>query len=404
MKITVISVLVVANLAVLAMVWALQKADRILATANTDPDVEEVLDRPSGDSLTFLIVGSDSREGLDDLTNFGAVGGARGDVIMLGRVDGESSSLQLLSIPRDLWVDIPGHGQDRINATYAFGGPRLLVETIRANLGVEINHYVEIDFVGFIAVVDQLGGVEIAFPFAARDLQSGLDVEAGPQVLDGDMALAYARSRKYQEFRNGSWVSVKANDIGRTERQQEVVAAILRKLVQPSSIAEAGQMVETFGRNLTIDSGLATANAASLAWDFRGVLTGQLDGATLPVVDRSIDGKSVVVAVEPDASEMIANFKRGVTLSDRPPRLQVLNGNGLAGAAGAVSRELEVLGFQVISIGDADDQSYPQTLVLVRQGSPVGTEVVEALGYGVVQFGDVGNEYDAVVIVGLDAS
>ncbi|MDX1468507.1 MAG: LCP family protein [Acidimicrobiia bacterium] len=404
MKITVISVLVVANLAVLAMVWALQKADRILATANTDPDVQEVLDRPSGDSLTFLIVGSDSREGLDDLTNFGAVGGARGDVIMLGRVDGESSSLQLLSIPRDLWVDIPGHGQDRINATYAFGGPRLLVETIRANLGVEINHYVEIDFVGFIAVVDQLGGVEIAFPFAARDLQSGLDVEAGPQVLDGDMALAYARSRKYQEFRNGSWVSVKANDIGRTERQQEVVAAILRKLVQPSSIAEAGQMVETFGRNLTIDSGLATANAASLAWDFRGVLTGQLDGATLPVVDRSIDGKSVVVAVEPDASEMIANFKRGVTLSDRPPRLQVLNGNGLAGAAGAVSRELEVLGFQVISIGDADDQSYPQTLVLVRQGSPVGTEVVEALGYGVVQFGDVGNEYDAVVIVGLDAS
>lgn len=404
MKITVISVLVVANLVVLAFVWGLQKADRILATADTDPDVQDVLDRPSGDSLTFLIVGSDSRAGLDDLTHFGSVGGARGDVIMLARVDGDSSAIQLLSIPRDLWVDIPGHGEDRINATYAFGGPSLMVETIQANLGVEINHYVEIDFVGFIALVDQLGGIEIAFPFDARDTQSGLDVEAGPQTLDGEMALAYARSRKYQELRNGSWVSVKANDIGRTERQQEVVAAMLRELIQPSSIAEAGQMVEIFGRHLTIDSRLAQANAASLVWDFRGVLTGELDGATLPVVDRSINGKSVVVAVEPDASEMIANFKRGVTLSDGPPRLQVLNGNGLSGAAGAVSRDLEVLGFQVVSIGDAEDQGYPQTIVLVRQGSPLGVEVVDALGYGVVQFGDVANEYDAVVIVGLDAS
>ena len=404
MKITVISALVVANLVVLGLVWALQKADRILSTADTDPDVQDVLDQPTGDSLTFLIVGSDSRQGLEDLTNFGSAGGARGDVIMLARVDGRSSAIQLLSIPRDLWVDIPGHGEDRVNAAYAFGGPRLMVETIQANLGVEINHYAEIDFVGFMALVDQVGGVEIAFPFDARDRQSGLDVKAGSQVLDGEMALAYARSRKYQELRNGSWVSVEANDIGRTARQQEVVAAILRKLVQPSSIAEAGQMVETFSRHLTIDSRLAQANAASLAWDFRGVLTGELDGATLPVVDRSINGKSVVVAVEPAASEMIANFKRGVMLSERPPRLQVLNGNGLAGAAGAVSRDLEVLGFQVISIGDAEDQNYQQTLVLVRQGSPLGTEVIEALGYGVVEFGDVDSQYDAVVIVGLDAS
>ena len=404
MKITVISVLVVANLVVLGVLWALRQAEDVLATAETNDEVADVLDVSTGESLTFLVVGSDSRAGLDDLTNFGRAGGARGDVIMLARVDRQSSAVQILSIPRDLYVEIPGHGSDRINASYAFGGPSLMVETIRENLGVEINHYVEVDFVGFSALVDQIGGIEIAFPFPARDLQSGLDVGSGPQTLDGDTALAYARSRKYQELRDGTWVSVRANDIGRTERQREVIRAIARGLVTPLTLTEAGQMVEAFAQHLTIDTNLAKSNAASLAWEFRGVLTGSIEGATLPVVDRSIDGKSVVIADEPAATEMVAAFNEGLTFSDRPLRIQVLNGNGVSGAAGAVSRALESYGFSVLSIGNADNQGYRQTIVRVREGSESGDQVIEALGFGVVQFGDVDNDYDAVVIVGLDAS
>ena len=227
----------------------------------------------------FLVVGSDSRAGLDDLTNFGAVGGARGDVVMIVRLDPKTSEAEMLSIPRDLYVDIPGNGMNKINAAYAFGGPPLLVETVRENLGIEINHYVEIDFVGFQALVDELGGIEIAFPYQARDLKSGLDVGSGSQTLNGDQALAYARSRSYQELQNGSWVSVDANDIGRTARQQEVIRAIVAELKSPSSIAEAGSLATAMGQHMTIDSRLASTSVASLVWDFKGILTGDVKGA-----------------------------------------------------------------------------------------------------------------------------
>lgn len=404
LKVSILSVLVVVNIGVLVLVWALRTGEDILATADIDNEVAEVLDNPTGGSLTFLIVGSDSRAGLDDLTNFGAVGGSRGDVIMLVRVDADNSTAQMLSIPRDLYVDIPGRGQNKINAAYAFGGPSLMVETVKATLGVEVNHYVEVDFVGFAALIDQIGGIEIAFPYPARDLKSGLDVGSGPQVLDGDMALAYARSRKYQELQDGRWVSVKASDIGRTERQQEVIRAIANQLRQPSSLVEAGETAATLARYVTIDSNLAEASFAGLAWDFRGILTGLVDGATLPTVTRTIDGSSVQVRTEPEASTMLANFLSGIALAERPLRIQVLNGNGLGGSAAAVSQALESHGFQVEAIGNADRQDYGTTLVIVPEGSSSGDQIITALGFGVVQPGTVDNGYDAVIIVGLDAS
>src|SRR5690606_24773969 len=111
--------------------------------------------------------------------------------------------------------------------SYAFGGSRLMVETIKQNLGVEINHYVEINFVGFQGLIDELGGIHIEFPYPAKDDKSGLSVEAGRQRLNGKMALAYARSRSYQELRDGKWVSVDANDFGRTSRQHQVRKAIM---------------------------------------------------------------------------------------------------------------------------------------------------------------------------------
>jgi len=404
LKVSILSVLVVVNIGVLVLVWALRTGEDILATADIDNEVAEVLDNPTGGSLTFLIVGSDSRAGLDDLTNFGAVGGSRGDVIMLVRVDADNSTAQMLSIPRDLYVDIPGRGQNKINAAYAFGGPSLMVETVKATLGVEVNHYVEVDFVGFAALIDQIGGIEIAFPYPARDLKSGLDVGSGPQVLDGDMALAYARSRKYQELQDGRWVSVKASDIGRTERQQEVIRAIANQLRQPSSLVEAGETAATLARYVTIDSNLAEASFAGLAWDFRGILTGLVDGATLPTVTRTIDGSSVQVRTEPEASTMLANFLSGIALAERPLRIQVLNGNGLGGSAAAVSQALESHGFQVEAIGNADRKDYGTTLVIVPEGSSSGGQIITALGFGVVQPGTVDNGYDAVIIVGLDAS
>lgn len=404
LKVTVITALVLANLVAFGIYWAVRTGQDFLSTADTDSEVTDVLDRATGKDLTFLVVGSDSRAGLDDLTNFGAFGGARGDVVMLVRLDGDTANAQILSIPRDLWVDIPGHNQNRINAAFAFGGSRLMVETIKQNLNVEINHYVEVDFVGFQGMIDELGGIQLDFPYRARDDKSGLSVGAGTQTLDGKMALAYARSRAYQEERNGRWVSVEANDFGRTSRQQEVVRAILKKLKSPSSITEAGDIARGMARHVTIDGNLAQASVPSLAWDFRGVLTGDIEGATLPATGRTINGASVVVIQEPEAGTMLANFRAGRAMSEQPIRVQVLNGNGVSGAAAAMSGTLEASGFRIVAIGDAPRDDYERTTIIVPQGGDNGQRILDALGFGVVQVGSVDNGYDAVVIVGADAA
>lgn len=401
LKVTIVTFLILANLAVLGIFWVIRIGDNALAEADTDDQVTDILDESSGD-LTFLLVGSDTREGLTDLKNFGSAGGERGDVIMLMKFNRDGLA-QMLSIPRDLWVDIPGEGKNKINAAYAFGGPSLMVRTIKQNLGVEINHYVEINFVGFIAMIDDLGGIEIAFPNPARDLSSGLNVEAGMQRLNGKTALAYARSRKYQELQNGQWVGVDASDIGRTQRQQEVIRAILSEVKSPSTITEAGSAAASLARHTTVDSRLASSSVAQLAWDFRSIVGGDIEGATLPVVTGTEGNASVVYRDDPAAQTVIDNFKAGRPFAERPTRVQVLNGNGIAGAAGDMARRLEAEGFEVVALGDAPER-YDTTTILADQGTIFGSEVRSILGFGEVVAGDVDNRYDVVVIVGSDAA
>jgi LCP family protein required for cell wall assembly len=405
LKIAIIAILVLANLGALGILWAVNTGRDILALTKTDEAVVSELTEATGDALVFLVVGSDSRDGLDSLVNFGPAGGQRGDVIMLVKLDQSTGVTQLLSIPRDLWVDIPGHGMGKINAAYAYGGPSLMVQTIRENLGIGVNHYVEVGFVGFIAMVDELGGIEMTFPHPARDVSSGLSVEAGTQTVDGYTALAYARSRKYQELQNGEWQSVNATDLGRTQRQQEVVRLILSELKSPGSIAEAGQIAGSLAQHMTVDATLARSSVGGLAWDFRGLLTGSIEGQTLPVYGDTIGNASVVIADEPEASETISAFLAGTTVASTDPiRIQVLNGNGISGAAGRMSTTLEEAGFAIAGVGDAETKDYSTTTVMVPAGSDAGVRIVEQLGFGVVQVGTVDNGYDAVVIVGADAS
>lgn len=405
LKVTFVSLLVVAGLGALAVTWALNTGEDVLAMAATDDDVVHELTEPTGDTLTFLVVGSDSREGIDDLTFFGPAGGERGDVIMLVHLEKATGEARMLSIPRDLWVDIPGNGEGKINAAYTYGGPRLMVETIRQNLGIELNHYVEVDFVGFTSLVDELGGIEMTFPYPARDGKSGLSVEAGTQMLDGEQALAFARSRMYEEYQDDRWVSVDANDLGRAQRQQEVVRALLTELKSPASIAEAGDIAGSLAQHMTVDATLANSSVAGLAWDFRSLVTGSVEGLTLPVYGDTVGGASVVRADEPEASAMIDGFMSGVTTVDTTPiRVQVLNGNGVNGAAGQMSERLAEAGFEIAGIGDAEVKDYATTTILVPQGSDAGDRIIGQIGFGVVQMGTVDNGYDAVVIVGADAS
>jgi LCP family protein required for cell wall assembly len=196
--------------------------------------VDKVAWEPDGDrpgnqpGTTYLLVGSDSR---DDLTkeqrkeyHTGGDVGSRTDTIMLLHT-GSGPNL-LMSIPRDSQVDIPGHGTTKINAAYAYGGPKLLVQTIEQNTGIRVDDYVEIGMGGVAGIVDAVGGIEVCPKTNMDDKLAGLHIKKGCQEVDGKTALAYARSRHTSGI----------GDIDRVRRQREVVSAVGHDVVSPWTV------------------------------------------------------------------------------------------------------------------------------------------------------------------------
>lgn len=254
----------------------------------------------AGESPNFLIVGVDDRSTLpsDWEDTFGDFAGRRTDVMMIGHIT-ENSGIQLLSVPRDYKVDIRGGGTNRINAAYVIGGPDLLVETMQSEFGIPIHHYVEIDFAGVGAVVDSLGGVTLDFPNPARDTTSGFSVDAGTHTLNGEEAVAYARSRHYQEQINGSWTSSGGGDIARTGRQQQILIALFSQVTSPSSAFNLPSFLPTFADQITADAGLSLGLMADLGRKALTIDSRSIDAATLPVQNsKGSDGRSYVVAVD----------------------------------------------------------------------------------------------------------
>lgn len=262
----------------------------------------------------WLVVGSDSREFLpDDLEgNFGDFGGSRTDVIMLVQAAGDER--QIVSLPRDLKVEVPGRGTNKINAAYALGGPDLLVQTVATATGVRPDHYLEVGFGGFAEIVDALGGVELTFEHPSRDLKSGLDVGAGTQVVDGATALAYVRSRSLEELRDGTWVAVGGGDIARTARQREVLLQIIDEASSPSGLLRAPRAALSATAYLTADSGTGVGDLARLAWGMQ--TAGTTQAISLPVRISTEGGVSYVVRVEPDATDVLDAFAAGRPLPD----------------------------------------------------------------------------------------
>lgn len=294
-------------------VAAVAAAIAILLWTSSKVDREEVagLDPVDG-QRNILIVGTDSRENLpDDFEgSFGSFAGSRTDVIMLVHfIPGERA--QILSLPRDLKVTIPGHDTNRINAAFVFGGPELLVETIRLNLQVEINNYVEIDFAGFAALVDALGGIEMRFDHPARDKKSGLDVDAGTQLLRGPQALAYARSRSYQELRDGEWKSFGSNDIARTHRQQEVMLALFDQATSKGNALNLPSFAATVAEQMTTDDTLTVGVMVELGRAVLSLDSKDIEAATLPVKIVE-EERSYVVPIEPDAAAVLDAFRTGL--------------------------------------------------------------------------------------------
>jgi LCP family protein required for cell wall assembly len=276
---------------------------------------------PSASSVeNFLLVGSDSRAGIDpNAPDIGATGtatdvsGHRSDTIMILRRDRSTGDASLLSIPRDLWVQVPGHANKRrINSAFN-DGPDVLVQTLQNELGLPIHHYVEIDFGGFKTLVDALGGVQICVDYATRDVSTGLNItEPGCHVLDGVQALAYSRSRHYEEYRNDQWVEDPASDLGRTKRQQQFVNLALQTALDRIKVDPfaAGRLITAIGSSLRVDENLdAVAAAASL----RSAVQTGIATYSLPVTGKTIGGNAVLLLAA--GSDAVLSYFRG----DGPP-------------------------------------------------------------------------------------
>lgn len=242
------------------------------------PAADEVVD---GEAVDFLLVGEDSGiEGRDP--------SGRSDALMWVHVPGGRQDVQVMSIMRDTWVPIPGHGDAKVNAAYQYGGIPLTVATVENMFQARVDHVVAVDMAGFQGLVDALGGVTVDNPVAFT-AGNGQEFPQGPVEMDGADALAYARER----------YNLARSDFDRVENQQRLVKAIVSKALSLdtlSSPARVQESVDRFSPYLTFDDSLGSADLAALAWSLRDVRGGDIRTSTAPTagVGDTADGQSVV--------------------------------------------------------------------------------------------------------------
>jgi LCP family protein required for cell wall assembly len=242
---------------------------------------------------TYLVVGSDSRQNLSKAERkrlgTGGVAGQRTDTIMLLHVPDGGGPKVLLSIPRDSYVRIPGHGRNKINAAYAFGGEALLVKTVEQATGLHVDTYAETGLGGFADVVDAVGGVEVCVKRALKDAKAHINVKKGCQTMDGKTALGYARAR-YSDPRG---------DLGRVERQRQVLAAIAKKTFSPGVIAQPWRglpAAKAGGGALTFDKDAGPLDIERFLMAMRATSGGEGLSLTVPISNpdlRTPAGSSV---------------------------------------------------------------------------------------------------------------
>lgn len=253
-------------------------------TQVTKVDADPGGDRPAAQpGTTYLLVGSDSRQGLTAQQRkelgTGKAAGGRTDTIML--VHTGSGPTVLLSIPRDSLVEVPGHGTTKINAAFAYGGPELLVRTVESATGIRIDGYAQIGFGGFVGVVNAVGGIQICPTKDMKDPRAGLDIEAGCQHVGGHVALAYARSRHATEL----------GDITRARHQREVVGAVGDKALSPWTVLNPVRYVSLASAGaeaLIVGKDTGPVDTARFAWALTQVAGSDGMTCSVPISDLAV--------------------------------------------------------------------------------------------------------------------
>ncbi len=346
-----------------------------------------------GAPFNVLLVGSDSRSFVSNAQqeqafgNPSVQGGQRSDVTIVARFVPATHQVYLLSIPRDLWVDIPGHGSisgmNRINAAFD-SGPDLLVQTIEQDLHIPINHYMAVNFQGFQQMVDALGGITMDFPDPLRDSYSGLDVTTtGCQLVGGATALELVRARHLSYRTADGWQYDGLSDFSRIQRQDAFFRAVLDKL---HTVAFNPFTVNSFigaaVHNLTIDDTITKGDLVRWAEEFHGISSDALHTMTLPTVGHvTSGGADVLLEAQPYADDMILGFdligkptttttttSTTTTVPAVAPSsvtVQVVNGAEVAGIAHRTAAALATLGFVDGGTGNAPS---PVTVTQVEYG------------------------------------
>lgn len=253
-----------------------------------------------GTGRNFLLLGSDRRSPEDAASE--GVSGQRSDVMMLVHVSDDDESVYITSFPRDLYVDIPGHGKDRINAALAFGGVGLAVTTVENYVGVPIDHVALIDFDGIEGLVDTLGGVDVQVPLSFS--AGGHQFTEGVQTMNGEQALTFVRQRK--QFADG--------DFQRNRNQQAVLKGIADKLISSETLSDPRKLADTIDSIspfLTTDDGLSASAMIELGLSMRSVRGGDLHFLSVPHAGpTTTSGGASVVATDEDAMDVLREALR----------------------------------------------------------------------------------------------
>jgi len=348
-----------------------------------------------GAAMNLLLVGNDSRARLTEeqarQLSTGDNAGTNTDTMILVHVPADGTKASFVSFPRDSYVDIPGYGQDKLNAAYAYGyqneagegatdaerqaaGAQLLIRTISGLTGLQIDHYAEVDLLGFFNLSSVLGGVEVNLCEPVQDKYSGVDLPAGRQIIEGEQALAFVRQRH----------GLPRGDFDRIIRQQAFIAGMVRKMLSDNVLFDLGkqrQLVQAAADSLTVDRSL---DLLSLAGQMQAITAGNVEFQTIPYVgDEHDEAGRYILRLEDE--ETLHQFFADLSAPSEPPAeptetaapetvapaqvsVNVYNGSGISGLAASTAADLQSQGFVVASTGNADSHEYSATEIRYAPG------------------------------------
>ena len=261
---------------------------------------------PESGPLNILLAGVDVRSGLSRheqrLLHVGHATGHNSDTLMVAHITADHKHIQVVSLPRDSWVRIPGFGMNKINAAFGLGGPRLMVKTVEQATGLVINDFVEVNFLGFVKIIDALGGVDVCLPYAVNDPYSGLHMAAGRHHVNGIRALQFARDRH----------SFALSDLARIADQQQLLSSVLSEAASSGTLANPvkfSHLLSAATAATKVDSKL---NVTSLADELRLIRPDAVSFTTVPLASTNFmapNGESAVLWNQAAAGALFQQIK-----------------------------------------------------------------------------------------------